>query len=191
MVTTKNQGVARNLQILPFLFLLIALPAFAQDGTTGTPTLSREMQHADLIQKLKAARMTDENAAHDPTVSSVRQGTFLNQMDKADRAIRELEHGFAVSQSEINDALWVPPKHITPQLRAQLIQQLEQAKHQDNVNEQQMLYDSAWGHASQIDTATFDQRKRLIDSTIEDLEIGEPVHWSDVRQALTVPTSPD
>jgi hypothetical protein len=135
--------------------------------------------------------MTDENAAHDPTVSPVRQGTFLRQMDKADRAIKELEHGFPVSQSEISDALWIPPKHITPELRAQLIQQLQQAKHQDDVNEQQMLFDSSWGHTAQLDTVTFDQRKRLIDSTIEDLEIGEPVHWSDVRQALTVPASPD
>jgi hypothetical protein len=150
MVTTKNEGVSRNLRILPFLFLLIALPAFAQDGTTGTPTLSPEMGHAELIQRLKAARMTDENAARDPTVSPVRQGTFLNQMDKADRAIKELEHGFAVSRSEINDALWCPPKHITPQLRAQFIEQLQQAKHQDNVNEQQMLFDSAWGHTALV-----------------------------------------
>jgi hypothetical protein len=191
MITTKNKGVSRSLQILPFLFLLIALPAFAQYGTAGTSTVSPDMQHAVLIQKLKAARMTDENAGHDPMVSPVRQGTFLRQMDKADRAIKELEHGFPVSQSEINDALWIPPKHITPELRAQLIQQLQQARHQDNINEQQMLYDSAWGHSALIDTATFDQRKQLIDSTIEDLEIGEPVHWSDVRQALTVPASPD
>jgi hypothetical protein len=191
MFTTKNEGVSRNLQILPFLFLLIALPAFAEDGNSGTPTLSPGMGHAELIQRLEAARMADENAAHDPTISPVRQGTFLRQMDKADRAVKELEHGFPVSQNEINDALWMPPRHITPQLRAQLIQQLEQAKHQDNVNEQQMLIDSSWGHTSQIDTVTFDERKQLIDRTIEDLEIGEPVHWSDVRQALTVPASPD
>jgi cell division protein FtsX len=192
MVTSKNERVpaARNLQILPFLFLLIALPAFAQDGTAVTSTLSPKMQ-AELIQRLTAARMTDEDAAHDPTVSPVRQGTFLNQMDKADRAIKELEHGFAVSQSELKDALWIPPKHITPQLRAQLIQQLEQAKQQDNVNEQQMLFDSSWGHAPLIDTEKFDQRKQLIDSAIENLEIGEPVHWSNIRQALRVPASPD
>jgi hypothetical protein len=191
MVTTKNEWVSRYLPILPFLCFFLALPAFAQDGTAVSSTDSSETGHAALIQQLQAARTLDENGAHDPTVSPVRQGTFLNQMDKADRAIKELEHGFPVSQAELNDALWTPPDQITPQLRAQLIKQLEQARHQDNVNEQQMLYDSSWGHTSQIDTVKFDQRKRLIDSTIEDLEIGEPVHWSDIRQALRVPVSPD
>jgi hypothetical protein len=191
MDTRKNLRVLRNLRVLPFLFLLIALPAFAQEAIAVAPGPSPEVQHAELLQKLKTARVTDENAAHDPTISPVRKGTFSTQMDKADRAIKELEHGFPVSQSEINDALWIPPRHITPQLRAQLIQQLEQAKHQDDLNEQQMLYDSSWGHSSQIDTVKFDQRKQLIDSTIEDLEIGEPVHWSDIRQALRVPVSPD
>jgi hypothetical protein len=57
MVTTKNEGVSRNLQILPFLFLLIALPAFAQDGTTGTPTLSPEMGHAELLSSVKHCDM--------------------------------------------------------------------------------------------------------------------------------------
>jgi cell division protein FtsX len=190
MVTRKNQRVSAALRIIPFAFLLLALPALAADSA-ATATSSSVQSNSELVQELTAARTTDWNSARDPSVSPVRQGTFLNQMDKADRAIKELEHGFAVSRSEINDALWCPPKHITPQLRAQLIEQLQQAKHQDNVNEQQMLFDSAWGHTAQLDTVTFDQRKQLIDSTIEDLEIGEPVHWSDIRQALTVPASPD
>jgi hypothetical protein len=189
MATAKNEGASRVLRILYSILLLIAPPALIADGVASVATKSLQ-PNSELIQRLTSARTTDWNSARDPTVSPTRQGTFLNQMNKADRAIRELEHGFAVSRSELDDALWIPPKHISPRLRAQLIQELENAKRQDDRNEQQMLFDSTWNNAGSIPTVTFDRREQLVDSTIEDLEIGEPVHWSTIKQALGVAPSP-
>ena|ERR1700683_1958673 len=112
-------------------------------------------------------------------------------MNKADRASKELSHGFLVPQTEINDALWAPPRHISPEERAHLIQELNQAKEQDDRNEQAMLNDLAWGRsAAPADTAIFDQRKQEVDAVVKDLEIGAPVHWTSIKQALVVPTSP-
>ncbi len=143
------------------------------------------------MRRLESAKQSDWAAANDPTVSPIRQGTFLNQMNKVDRAIEELNHGFIPPQSEINDALWSPPKHISPAERAQLIEQLKQARQQDNRNEQQMLNDLAWSRSdAPADTATFDRRKQQIDQVIKNLEIGAPVRWSAIKEALVVPASP-
>jgi len=167
-----------------------ATPSLAADqsSTTARP-LSQET--SKLIQQLEAAKQADWSAALDPSVSPVRHGTFLNQMNKADRASKELSHGFAVPRGEIEDALWVPPKHISPEERAQLIRQLKQARQQDDQNEQNMLNDLAWSRsAAPVDTAIFDERKQEVDKVVMDLEIGAPVHWSAIKQALAVPTSP-
>jgi hypothetical protein len=172
------------------VLLFFARPSIAADQSSATANLSLQ-QTAKLVQQLDAAKQADWNAALDPSVSPARRGTFLNQMNKANRASKELSHGFSVPQSEIEDALWSPPKHISPAERAQLIQELEQAKQQDDRNEQHMLNDAAWSHSvAPMDTATFDQRKQQLDRVVENLEIGAPVHWSAIKQGLVVPTSP-
>jgi hypothetical protein len=169
--------------------LFFAAPSLASDASTTAKLSSQQI--SQLIQQLESAKKADWNAALDPDVSPMRHGTFLNQMNKADRASKELRHGFAVPQSEINDALWAPPKHISPEERAQLIRDLEQAKQQDEQREQQMLNDAAWSSsAAPVDTVTFDERKRQVDAVIKDLEIGAPVHWSAIKQALVVPGPP-
>jgi len=172
------------------VLLTFATPALAADQSSTTANLSSQ-QTSKLIQQLDAAKKADWNAALDPSVSPVRRGTFLNQMNKADQASKELSHGFSVPQSEVEDALWSPPKHISPEERAQLIRELEQAKQQDERNEQHMLNDLAWSRsAAPADTAIFDERKQEVDAVVKDLEIGSPVHWSAIKQALVVPTSP-
>jgi hypothetical protein len=169
---------------------LFAGPALASDVNSSRAIVSSQ-QTSQLIQRLDAAKKADWDAALDPTVSTVREETFLNQMNKADRASKELSHGFSVPQTEINDALWAPPRHISPEERAHLIQELNQARQEDEQNEQNMLNDLAWDRsAAPADTAIFDQRKQEVDAVVKDLEIGAPVHWTSIKEALVVPTSP-
>lgn len=170
------------------LFFAMPVPPSSEASTTTSLSSQRPLQ---LVQQLDAAKKADWNAALDPSVSPVRRGTFLNQMNKADRASKELRHGFAVPQSEIDDALWAPPRHISPEERAQLIRKLEESKQQDERNEQQMLNDLAWSRsAAPANTAIFDEREQQIDMVVKDLEIGAPVHWTAIKEALVVPTSP-
>jgi hypothetical protein len=165
----------------------LPVPAFAGSGSAPEVNQSR----ANLIQQLQRARQSDWQSANDPYVSPIRQGTFLNQMNKAERVIEELDHGFTPAQSEIDDALWAPPKHISPEERAHLIEQLKLARAQDDRNEQEMLSDLAWSRSSApADTALFDGQKQQVDQVIKDLEIGAPVRWSAIKAALVVPTSP-
>jgi hypothetical protein len=165
----------------------ISEPAFAAEPDTSSPTAS-----GSTLERLQAAKAADWEGARDPAVSPIRRGTFLNQMNKADRAIEELEHGRQPAPAELDDALWVPPRHISPEERAKLIADLKQARAEDERNEQQMLNNLNWSRsAAPADTETFDAHKQQIDRVIENLEIGAPVRWSAIKQALQSPTSSD
>lgn len=167
---------------LAVVMTLACSSGWAEGAAASTPA------DAALIERLEAAKTADWNGARDPKVSPIRQGTFLNQMNKATRAIDELEHGQTPPAAEINDALWSPPDQITPQERAQLLAQLKQARAQDDHNEQEMLNALDWSRsAAPADTETFDARKQEIDRVIENLEIGAPVRWSAIHRALQVP----
>lgn len=170
--------------------LLILLSTCAQTAA-ATPASISPQQRAELIQRLEASKQLDWKNAVDSKVDSVAQDDFLDQMNKADRAIKELGHGFGVPQSEIDDALWIPPKSISPEQRTELIRQLKNVVQQDDRNEQTMLNDIAWSDSdAPIDTVTFDRQKAFAGNVIEKLEIGEDVHWSAIKEALQVPKSP-
>jgi hypothetical protein len=190
-VMTKKAGRCFLATLMAiFALALFAKRGLASDVNSSKATLPSE-QTSQLIQRLDATKKADWEAALDPSVSPVREETFLNQMNKADRASRELSHGFSVPQTEINDALWAPPKHISPEERAHLIRELNQARQEDEQNEQNMLNDLAWGHsAAPADTSIFDQRKQEVDAVVKDLEIGTPVHWTTIKQALVALKSP-
>ncbi len=191
MIKRKHNSVIKVIRLVPAFLLLLAAGSAVAGNPQALATVQSPQPNSDLIRQLETAKKTDWDEAQDPGVSTIRQGTFLNQMNKADRAIKELSHGFTVPQSEIDDALWTPPKRITAQERAQLIEQLKQAREQDDRNEQRMLNDLAWTNSrAPADTEIFDERKKQIDSVIKNLEIGAPVHWSDIKQALVVPSSP-
>jgi len=176
-----------SLTVVALVFFVMPSLALGETSMTSASPQST----SQLIQQLDAAKSADWNAALDPDVSAVRRETFLNQMNKADRAAKELRHGFAVPQAELTDALWAPPKHISPEERTQLIQELKQARRQDDQNEQNMLNDEAWSHSgAPADTTIFDEHKQQVDAVEKDLEIGAPVHWTAIKQATGVPTSP-
>jgi hypothetical protein len=143
------------------------------------------------VEELQDAKRLDWTSALDPHVRPSEEEDFLDQMNKADRAIKELTHGFEVPQSEIDDALVVPPKSLSESQRTRLIRQLQDAVEQDDRNEQEMLNDLAWSDsAAPADTFKFDQQKELANGVIKDLEIGEDVHWSTIKEALVIPQNP-
>lgn len=137
--------VFRNLSpLLPALCSLMMLPICAQSATC-TPAALSSNQETQLIARLQAAKNQDWEDARDPGVAPVTAEDFLDQMNKAHRAIKELTHGFDVPQQEIADALWIPPKAISPQERQRLVEQLQEAWREDDHNEQEMLNDLSYG----------------------------------------------
>jgi hypothetical protein len=185
---THRLGSLARLPLVLFVPLLLsACVGSAEQSQTPAPIASKE----SLLAELSAAKRKDWASALDPHVAPSEEEDFLDQMNKADRAIRELTHGFEVPQSEIDEALVIPPKSLPETQRVQLIRQLQDAVQQDDRNEQAMLNDLAWSDSvAPADTFKLDQQKELANSVIKDLEIGEDVHWSTIKQALVVPQSP-
>jgi hypothetical protein len=149
------------------------------------PDILSEQQTVNIVRKLEAAKELDKSNASAPGVGEIAMEDFLEQAQKADIAIKELRHGFEVPRAQIEDALWAPPRSLSPEQRTALIRGVRQERRTDR-NEQRMLTD--WFHSGwPADTATFDQQKHLDDSVIKELEIGEDVHWSQIREAMQVP----
>ena len=127
MLAIRNKTSLQHLSYLSAFFLSILLSACAQ-STAQLQTPARSTKNkAALVEELESAKQEDWSSALDPHVAPSEAEDFLDQMNKADRAIKELTHGFEVPQSEIDDALLVPPKSLSSQKRLQLIRQLQDA----------------------------------------------------------------
>jgi len=191
MLAIRNNSLLEQLSSLSAIFLPILLSACAQSAAQLHTPATTMQNKAALVERLESAKRQDWSNALDPHVAPSEEEDFLDQMNKADRAIKELTYGFEVSQPEITEALVIPPKSLSANTRKQLIQQLQDAIRQDDRNEQAMLNDLAWSNSvAPVDTFTFDQQKAIAEGVIKDLEICEDVHWSKIKEALVVPQSP-
>jgi hypothetical protein len=143
------------------------------------------------VRQLEAAKELDESDAIDPKLGVVAREDFLEQAGKADRAIKELNHGYAVSDTELEDALQVPPRGLSATEKSVLIKRVIQAEQATDHNEQAMLSEVSWGYSDQpAATSRFDQRKELDEEVVKDLTIGEDVHWDTIQEALRVVPNP-
>jgi hypothetical protein len=171
----RYSPIRSKVPVIAVLFSSLALCACAQTVTEAPASFSLSPQEkSELIERLDMAKRADWSDALDPSVAPVTQEDFLSQMNKADRVIKELKHGFPVPREEIADALWIPPKSIRPGERTHLIGELQEAEREDDHNEQLMLISSAWTDSvAPVDTMVFDQQELLVESVVKDLEIGE------------------
>ena len=143
------------------------------------------------IRQLEAAKELDESDAMDPKLGAVAREDFVEQAGKADRAIKELTNGYAVSDTEMEDALQVPPRRLSPTQKSALIKRIIEAEQATDHNEQAMLSLVSWGYSDQPSaTSRFDQQKQLDDEVIKELRIGEDVHWDTIQEALLVVPDP-
>ena len=164
--------------------------ASSQQSNAVTGNLSGQST-AQLIAQLQQAKTLDENNAKDPAISLLRRGDFLNHQTAAQLAIRDLQHGLPVSKDRITYALEVPPKHLAPEQRAMLIQQLKDGIHKDESREQAVvafstdIYDQDPGASSK-----FGAQEQFAQWEIRNLEAGNHVSWDEVQRALYVPPDP-
>ncbi len=187
-------------RILPIIALIcsmaIALSACEQNTASfaaqrrahALDRSAADTQTAQMIKRLEVAKELDQSNAFDPGLSPVRREDFTMQAAKADRAIRELRHGFAVTPAEIEDALEIPPRHLSPERRLRLVHQLQQARALDEKRAQEILI--YWQDDEPVERDEFDTQAKRAAAVAKNLQIGEPVHWSSIKQALRVPADP-
>jgi len=140
-------------------------------------------QGEQTLQRLQAAREIDLRNARDPEVGPVASGDYSVRADKADQVMYSLEHGQYVSRSQIDDALFVPPKSLSPAMKAQLIRELENAKNQDN----QGWWD--WTRDPVI-AQDFAVQEKKANRAIRNLETDQQISWSEIDDSLEVPRYP-
>jgi hypothetical protein len=135
------------------------------------------------LQRLQAAREMDLGNARDPEVGPVASGDYSLRADRAEQVMSDLEHGNYVIQSEIDYALWVPPKSISLEDRARLIRELEIARNQD----EQGWWD--WTRDPLI-AQDFAVQEKKANRAIKYLQTGQQISWSEISDGLEVPRYP-
>ncbi len=180
---------AKGVRLVSLPVLLFALHACAINATGAAATPSPQ-QTAEVIKRLEAAKEMDQSEANQPCVSAVTWEDYQVQVCEANTVIKKLTLALEVRQSEIDEALWVPPKCTSPAERARLIQQLQVAVQHDDSGEQDLLYPFRFqedGPYPSEQATRFEEQKSLANSVIRDLEAGEDVHWQTIQRALQVP----
>jgi hypothetical protein len=158
---------------------------FAASLSACAPTESNvsNAQNERTLQRLQAAREIDLNNAKDPEVGPVASGDYSLRADNAAQVMDDLEHGQYVSQSQIDHALFIPPKSISPDQRTNLIRELEIARNQD----EQGWWD--WTRDPVI-AQDFAVQETKANRAIKDLETSQQISWSEIHDGLKVPRYP-
>ena len=135
-----------------------------------------------LIRKLEAAEQMDEENASGGKSDNVQADDSIHQASQAQRIIMRLRQGQTVTQSEIDDALDVPPESVTPEARTELIKELSLAESRDELGEQNYDPGNDW-----LTWNSFREQRERADSVSKALGAGVNVPWSEIQQALRVP----
>jgi hypothetical protein len=135
------------------------------------------------LQRLQAAREIDLSNAIDPEVGPIASGSYSMQAEKADRVMNDLEHGQYVTQAQIDDALFVPPKSLSPAQRARLVDELKKARDLDNRGWWDWTRDP-------VIAQDFSVQETKANRAITDLQTDQQVSWSEINEGLAVPQYP-
>jgi hypothetical protein len=172
----KYLRLAGNFAIAVFFAASLSACAPAESNVSAA-------QSEGTLQRLQAAREIDLRDARDPAVGPVASGDYSLRADNAEQIMIELEHGQDVSQSRINDALFVPPKSISPEQRARLVDELKAARAMDNRGWWDWTRDP-------VIAQDFSVQEIKANRAIKDLETNQQVSWSEIDEGLRVPRYP-
>jgi len=158
---------------------------FATSLSACAPNESKvaQAQGERTLERLQAAREIDLNNARDPEVGPAASGDYSLRADKAEQVMDDLEHGKYVSQSQIDNAMFVPPKSLSLAQRSQLINELKYARSLDNRGWWDWTRDP-------VIAQNFSVQEKKADRAIRDLETDQQISWSEIDEGLAVPRYP-
>src|SRR5271165_5799206 len=175
---SKHLQYARLIASTSILALSLSLSACAPAESNVTTARTERT-----LRQLQAAREADLSNAMDPALGPVASGDYSVRADKAAQVLSDLEHGQYVSKSEVNEALFVPPKSLSLEERAQLVDELRAARALDN----QGWWD--WTRQPVI-AQDFSVQEIKANRAIKDLETNQQVSWQEIQEGLQVPEYP-
>jgi hypothetical protein len=150
--------------------------------TSSQPVLS-DVQRGRAIGQLESARDLDKRYAGDMSVGPVASGDYTLRAERADALIARLQNGENPSQEELQSTLFIPPRHLTYDDKVRLINQLQHAKWLDDRG----WYDY-WRQPAQA--TDFLVQGKKAEHAILALESNQPISWTQISEALSVPPNP-
>jgi hypothetical protein len=171
----KNRTLSLAATIASALCFAASLSACAPNESNVA-----QAQSERTLERLQAAREIDLSNAKDPEVGPAASGDYSLRADKAAQVMDDLEHGQYVSQSQIDDAMFVPPKSLSLVQKAQLIDELKYARNLD---------DRGWWDWTRdpVIAQDFSVQKKKANRAIRDLETDQQISWSEIDEGLAVP----
>jgi hypothetical protein len=162
------------------LLLAASLSACAPAESESNQSTAVRAQN---LRRLQAAREMDLSNALDIAVGPVASGDYSMRAEKAEQVMNDLEHGGYMSQARINDALFVPPKTISQEQRAQLLYQLQEAR---------ALDEEGWWDWTRdpVIAQEYSVQEIKANRAIKDLQTNQQVSWSEIDEGLQVPRYP-
>ena len=176
---TASSGAGQLTRLIASIFI------FALSLSACAPAESNvsAAQNERTLRQLQEARDMDLSNAMDIAVGPVASGDYSVRADHAAQVMNELEHGQYVSRSEINEALFVPPKSLSLEQRAQLVDELRAARALDN----QGWWD---GTRDPVIAEDFSVQEIKANRAIKDVETNQQVSWQEIQEGLQVPQYP-
>jgi len=174
----KNRTLGLVATVASALCLAASLSACAP-----TESNASSVQSSQRLERLQAAREIDLRNAKDPEIGPAASGDYSLRADKAAQVMDDLEHGQYVSHSQIDEAMFVPPKSISPAQRAQLINELKYARNLDVRGWWDWTRDP-------VIAQDFLVQKKKANRAIRDLEDDQQLSWSEIDEGLEVPQYP-
>lgn len=162
--------------------IILIVSVIALDLCGCTPTQPSVQQRALLIENLEAAIKLDYQNLADGKDDRVQADDSIYQATKAQGVIEQLQQGVEVPQSEVNDALDVPPESLSEDARAEIIKELNTAEKCDELGEQT--------HDPGNDWLAWDSYREQRDRAAEiskAMSLDVDVPWSEIQEALRVP----
>ena len=157
-----------------------ALVAASLSACAPTESNVSAAQNERTLEGLQAARAIDLSNARDPDVGPVASGDYSVRADDVAQVMYDLEHGQYVSRSRIDAALFVPPKSLSPAQKAQIINELQDARNRD---------DQGWWDWTRdpVIAQDFSVQEKKANRAIKDLETDQRVSWLEIEEGLEVP----
>lgn len=162
--------------------LFIAILALCTLSSCATASKTSPARRSELIEQLQAARSADLSNAQDTSLGPIAAGDYMIQAKKARTAIGKLSAGAHVSNVELSDALFVPPRHLSPEERQKLIAQLEASKKLD-----ESIFREHLGGWDPILTEDCNVQENRAQQAINDLQADQPISWQEIDAAMQVP----
>lgn len=177
-----NLSVRRAVSCDSFIGRALVVCASVLSVSACAPDHNTAQQRALLMEQIEKAKAMDSEHLANGTTDPTQAAESVYQARRAQSVVERLHRGEELPQSEIDNALDVPPQSISRDARSELIRELMTAEKRDELGEQTHGPGNDW-----LAWDSYREHRHRAHNIMKALVRGEEVPWSEIQQALRVP----